>query len=317
MKWRRNRVEVESGLRYDRKAESVYRNINSEVVQNDYRFNTLGWSAGILFKQDSIFSWRLNSGRTERTPSINEWFSNGLHHGAASFEVGDTSLGMESAWNINGVMNIQTKRLAMEVNIFYMYIQDYIYLVPTTESVLTVNGAFPSYAYQHVDAGFKGIDFSFNWQCSPRFNFTSKNSLVYAWNFTAKRYLELVPPPQFDQLLSYQFKDTDHRKEQTVGVSVLHVMKQFRFVEGSDFIPPPKSYTLIGLEAAATFMLKNQPFIVGLSVTNLLNTKYRDYLNRFRYYADEMGRNISVKIKIPLSFKTGAHAHEHPESEKN
>ena len=315
VKWRRNRVEVESGIRYDRKTESVYRNINNEVMQNDYRFNTLGWSTGILFKQDSIISWRLNSGRTERTPSINEWFSNGLHHGAASFEVGDTSLGMERAWNINGVLNIQTKRLAMEVNIFYMYIQDYIYLVPTTKSVLTVNGAFPSYAYQHVNAAFKGIDFSFNWQCSPRFNFTSKNSLVYAWNFTAKRYLELVPPPQFDQLLSYQFKDTDRRKEQTVGVSVLHVMKQFRFAEGSDFIPPPKSYTLIGFEAASTFFLHQQSFIVGISVNNLLNTKYRDYLNRFRYYADEMGRNISVKIKIPLSFKTAAHAH--PDNEKN
>ena len=94
-------------------------------------------------------------------------------------------------------------------------------------------------------------------------------------------------------------------------------LKQFRFVDGSDFIPPPKAYTLIGFEAAATFMLNHQPFIVGLSVSNLLNVKYRDYLSRFRYYTDEMGRNISVKIKIPLSFKTAAHSHEHPEIEKN
>ena len=41
---------------------------------------------------------------------------------------------------------------------------------------------------------------------------------------------------------------------------------------------------------------------VGLSINNILNTSYRDYLNRFRYFADEMGRNISLKIKIPFRF---------------
>ena len=39
---------------------------------------------------------------------------------------------------------------------------------------------------------------------------------------------------------------------------------------------------------------------LSLSVTNLLNTSYREYLNRFRYYADEMGRNITLRIKIPF-----------------
>jgi iron complex outermembrane recepter protein len=311
VRWRKNRVEAESGIRYDRKTQTVFRNVNNTVVQNDYTFNTLGISGGALFKMDSVFSWRLNAGRTERTPSINEWFSDGLHHGAASIEVGDSTLGLERAWNINAVMNVQTNKLAMELNVFYMFIQDYIYLVPTSKTELTVNGAFPTFAYSHVDASFKGVDCSFNWQLTPRLNFISKNSLVFAWNLTADRYLELIPPPQFDQQLSYKFKDNEHRKDQSVGISVMHVMEQKRFAAGSDFIPPPRAYTLLGLEAAATFVLKNQSFILGFSVSNLLNTRYRDYLNRFRYYTDEMGRNISVKLKIPLSFKTAEHAHEH------
>ena len=33
---------------------------------------------------------------------------------------------------------------------------------------------------------------------------------------------------------------------------------------------------------------------------NLLNTSYRNYMNRFRYYADEMGRNISIRLKMPI-----------------
>jgi iron complex outermembrane receptor protein len=40
---------------------------------------------------------------------------------------------------------------------------------------------------------------------------------------------------------------------------------------------------------------------VGIGVNNLLNTSYRDYLNRFRYYTDEMGTNVTLRLKIPFS----------------
>jgi iron complex outermembrane receptor protein len=43
---------------------------------------------------------------------------------------------------------------------------------------------------------------------------------------------------------------------------------------------------------------KEQKLIVNFEINNLLNTVYRDYLNRFRYYADEMGRNYSLKLKL-------------------
>jgi iron complex outermembrane receptor protein len=29
-----------------------------------------------------------------------------------------------------------------------------------------------------------------------------------------------------------------------------------------------------------------------------LDVSYREYLNRFRFYADELGRNFNIKIKI-------------------
>jgi iron complex outermembrane recepter protein len=35
-------------------------------------------------------------------------------------------------------------------------------------------------------------------------------------------------------------------------------------------------------------------------VTNLTNVSYRDYLNRFRYYMDDLGRNISLRVMVPF-----------------
>jgi iron complex outermembrane recepter protein len=46
----------------------------------------------------------------------------------------------------------------------------------------------------------------------------------------------------------------------------------------------------------------NQPVEISLSGHNLLNTAYRDYLNRFRYFADEMGRNIVLRVRLPINF---------------
>jgi len=35
---------------------------------------------------------------------------------------------------------------------------------------------------------------------------------------------------------------------------------------------------------------------VNLNVNNILNTNYRNYLNRQRYYADELGRNFNLQF---------------------
>ncbi|MEZ4847667.1 MAG: hypothetical protein R3B93_03380 [Bacteroidia bacterium] len=68
--------------------------------------------------------------------------------------------------------------------------------------------------------------------------------------------------------------------------------------EGQDFTEPPDGYSLIHAKAGMTMPLDKFRLQFGLTVDNLLNVTYRNYLNRFRYFADEMGRNISVKVKV-------------------
>ena len=77
--------------------------------------------------------------------------------------------------------------------------------------------------------------------------------------------------------------------------------KQWRVDQNADFMIPPDAYFLLNCELGTTIKVKNQDVSIGITGNNLLNTVYRNYLNRFRYYADEMGRNISLKIKIPFN----------------
>jgi iron complex outermembrane receptor protein len=72
----------------------------------------------------------------------------------------------------------------------------------------------------------------------------------------------------------------------------------------SDYAPPPPGYTLAGFEAGTDIDVKHRSMTIILGVTNMLNTRYRDYLNAFRYFSDDMGRNISLRVKVPFEFKT-------------
>jgi len=66
-----------------------------------------------------------------------------------------------------------------------------------------------------------------------------------------------------------------------------------------DLSTPPDAYHLLHFNADADFkVFDNSVLNLGLTIHNIFDTEYRDYLNRLRYYADDLGRNIIVRLKI-------------------
>ena len=66
-----------------------------------------------------------------------------------------------------------------------------------------------------------------------------------------------------------------------------------------DVSTPPKAYHLINFKSGIDFKIgKNTNSNVGLNITNIFNTNYRDYLNRQRFYANNIGRNFIIHLKL-------------------
>ena len=62
---------------------------------------------------------------------------------------------------------------------------------------------------------------------------------------------------------------------------------------------PPKGYSLLHLNSEMSFaVFEKSKMTIGFTIQNILNTNYRDYLNRTRYYADDLGRNFRVQLKL-------------------
>ncbi len=68
----------------------------------------------------------------------------------------------------------------------------------------------------------------------------------------------------------------------------------------SDYAPPPPAYMLVNVEMGTKFFWRKQAIICSITGNNLLNTAYRDYMNAFRYFAWDVGRNIGIRIQLPL-----------------
>ena len=86
-----------------------------------------------------------------------------------------------------------------------------------------------------------------------------------------------------------------------VRISVLTVLQQ-RLAPASDYAALPPGFTRVDAEFFHTLEWGKQRLELGISVLNLFNVEYREYLNRFRYFSAEMGRNLGLRLKVPFNF---------------
>ena len=65
-----------------------------------------------------------------------------------------------------------------------------------------------------------------------------------------------------------------------------------------DFTGTPASYSLFDINYAFKQKVSKYQLQFLFKVENVLDTRYRDYLNRMHYFADEIGRNVSMKVQF-------------------
>jgi iron complex outermembrane receptor protein len=79
------------------------------------------------------------------------------------------------------------------------------------------------------------------------------------------------------------------------------ITKQWRVPQNIDFAPPPKAYGLLSAEIGGSFAFGKQQLNISVTANNVLDEIYRDYLDRFRYFANSQGQNYTLRIKVPLT----------------
>jgi len=323
-RWQHKRLLLEAGLRLDRRDLSTRRLTRGYVTdsssyygveRNRFQFWTPSASVGAVYDANPHFTLRADAGLVQRAPAANERYSQGVHSGIyeegydISRPAGSPPLQPETAYNLGITTTLHDNpRLNGEVTVYQNFINGYIYQV-IGEPITTIQGTFLPWRFQQTDAVFRGVDATLDYQLAANWLLNGKAALIRARNRTLNSYLIYVPADRFELSLRREWAGqstarTGHYFALLRGTAV---RRQTRVPSNEyDPQPAPDGYALLGAEIGATVRLGNTPVEVSLTGANLLNERYRDYLNRFRYFANDMGRNVILRLHIPLNFSSTA-----------
>lgn len=331
IKWREN-INLDFGVRYDFNridakkfylksrweergydvdfADIVIREVNNQLLTNPvYNFHNVALSAGMAYNLSNKQTLLFNYGFAQRAPNPSELFSEGLHHSAARIELGDLRLDQETSNRIGATYQLKTYNLNITAEGFLNHISDYMQIVPFgTEQ--TIRGAFPVWEYMQTNALLLGIDTSVLYAVNDSWSFSNKSSIIKGRD--TKMKMPLIDMPSFKTLsiLNYSNEKWSNFNASIESEWVLR-QNEFPNFNFETYIPtteetvlvdissPPPAYHLLHFKSDVTFNIsKSIKSNIALSVFNLLNTSYRDYLNRLRYFADDLGRNFMLQLKI-------------------
>jgi iron complex outermembrane recepter protein len=314
-----NRIDAKKFYQTSRWIERGYDTDFGDIVIDDlgtqlltnpvFDYHNVSASAGIAYKLNDHNSLIFNYGLSNRAPNPSELFSDGLHHSAARIELGDLRIKQETSNRVSGTYQYGQKSFTLNLEAFYNHISDFIFIEPTgTEQ--TIRGAFPVWSYNQTNAALFGIDVTANYRLNEQWSLNHKSSFIKGRDLSRNQALIDMPSFKTVNILGYSNEKWLNFNSELQSELVLR-QNDFPNNNFEVFVPtteemvlvdvstPPPAYHLLHFQSDITLNLSSKTDLnIGLVVTNIFNTSYREYLNRLRYFADDLGRNMMLQLKL-------------------
>ena len=312
LKYYRNSRWKERGYDEDFGSIIVQQLDNQLLANPSFDYDNIAATLGARQQLNDDLVLRANLSSATRAPNPAELFSDGLHHSAAIIELGDLRIKQEQSLKAALSFEGTFSDFSFSVDPYYNHINDFIQLVPTGVEY-TNRGSFPVYEYQQVDARLLGIDVQAKYRVSPLFDLASSFAYVNGQDLSKDRPMIDMPAPNWTNTLTFNKQEWNNLR---VSIRNQAVFTQARYPDNDFSVSyinddgqqvsevlrvsePPAGYNLWSMNAFMDFnVFTKSTFTAGIFVDNVMNTNYRDYLNRQRYFVDDLGRNFRVQLKL-------------------
>lgn len=331
-RWHLQKVALETGLRFDQRHYDVAgRDYKNELFHSALDFGNFSGTTGVRLPMNK--SWKFNStlGLAWRPPHVAELYSFGRHQSVGAIEYGllldkeNNSIIPASQGNAlpekslkwNNSFTFKKNKFEAEVTAFADLIFNYINLRPGGITT-AFTGPTPYFRYTQNDALFAGVDFFGTCDLSTKFSINGKASWLRAKDIENNDYFLFIPSNRFELEATYRAPRTKGFPGVYVSLNARYVAEQKHgprvipidaFLDNStsnpvgtdlrnfDFLPAPPGYFLAGMQMGVSKAFKDSKLDFRVEVTNLFNQAYREYTNRMRYFADDLGRNLTLGLK--------------------
>jgi iron complex outermembrane receptor protein len=315
-------VEAEAGVRYDvlhRTADIVRQDFlrlvrsgqlamdacgdsSGDLVSCASTFHTVSASLGGLYRFSEALSLKLDLSTASRPPDPDEQYLNGTAPTFPVLALGKPDLGSETTYSTSLTVAYRNDRINAELSGYANRIDDYIYFAPAIGDDgqpifdVLIKGTFPRFTTRPIDAMFWGLDGGITAAPVPWLELGATVSAVRAKNRDDDSYLAFIPPDQARASVTYKRASLGSLGKSYAQINGTFVRRQDRYELAADFAPPPDGYVLLGAEVGTETTIGGHVTKFGLTGTNLTNARYRDYTSLLRYFADQPGLQLLLRV---------------------
>lgn len=297
------KLQCALGMRYDFRVLSVngYSSLSNYTYYDDFKlYSNFTMSLATHYQFNDKWDARANIGWSWRPPDINELYAIGLQDGSY-WVVGNKNLASERGYKLVLGTKYRNTWFSIEPSFFFQRINSYIYDHIGTGKDRFHNhpsGKYPKFIYDQDDVKLYGGDIEATVKPLQGLTFVGKGEWMFARNLTHNDWLPFMPSDRYGLSATYDLPLTkNHKYHSSLSLSGIYVTKQTRFDPDKDLVPdsPPAYFLLNGTAEFRIGLPQNRELKFMIVGDNILNALYKEYTDRFRYYAHERGANFSLR----------------------
>ncbi len=293
---------LEAGIRYDYRMIIVpkhFAGINNGTLMPRLvrKFVNVSASIGSTIHFNENMLLRFNLASAFRSPNIAELTQNGMH--GNRYDIGNTNLKNQQNVEADLGFHIHTTYTTFEISTFYNYIENYIFLSHTAD---TISNGTKIYRYKQTPSHLLGGEISIH--VHPASIDWLHLKANYAYIYAKKNsggYLPLIPANKLHFEIMLRKNIWKMFRTSFIKVACDYVLAQNHAAEFETTTP---GYFLFNAGIGTDLKVKNRIFSFSLMATNLIDKQYMDHLSTLKdVNIYNMGRNISLNIRIPFGIK--------------
>jgi len=316
-------------VRYDNRhinGEQMLDGMNIKFAAFKKDFSNISGSAGVAIEPNDNISIKFNAARGFRAPNLAELGSNGAHEGTNRYEYGSTGLKSEQSFQLDAGIELDYKHVTFNLNTFYNSVNNFIYYrrlesVFGGDSLIDNNGQMlEAFRFDQANAKLYGFEIGIDIHPHPLDWLHFENS----FSFVRGKFdnpidnsinLPFIPAPRLVTELRTEFnKAGKAMRNLYFHIEMINHFNQAHPFTAYNTETATPSYLLLNAGAGVDFTKgKKTLFSLHLALDNIADKAYQGHLSRLKYTdvntitgrqgVFNMGRNFSVKLNVPFSFK--------------
>jgi len=291
----RGPLRVEAGVRVESARLEAY--ADPQIAANGGLIGTVALSAhftpvsaSLGGNYDMAGDWKvgLAVSHNERSPAIDELFSNGPHGGSATFNLGDPGLKKEASNGIELSVHHTTGPIHLQGSIYYSRFSNFIFQAPTGE----IRDDLPVYSYRQGKANYYGFELQSDAKFGTALGIAWGGELVMDGVRATIRHFgpaPLIPPLRLLGALTGSRGQVDGRIE---------VEHDFAHDRTAPIETDTPGYTMVNASLDWHPFAANPELTLSLVGNNLFDVDARRSTSLLKDFAPLAGRDIRLTARV-------------------